>query len=402
MADLGAADGAADAGAADAADAAIGAAPDLDGGAASRPAAPPLPHSLATWGWDEDWSRTFEAATSEMPGLSPARVMARQREVWFLVGETGEFPGAVTGKFRRDAEEGWLPAVGDWVGAVPPSRDADDDGRDLDAAQIDVVLPRRTCLTRRAAGRRVEAQVVATNIDTLFIATSLNGDLNPRRLDRYVAMGHESGAETVLLLTKADLVDEADSVATELAETLRVPVLPMSSRTGSGLAALEPWLLPERTVALVGSSGVGKSTLLNRLAGRELMATSEIREDDSRGRHTTSHRELFLLPNGAMILDTPGMRELGLWDATAALDDTFADLVELAEKCRYPNCAHRIEPGCAIQAAVRAGRFDYSRVRSYRLLSREASEQSTAAAAAPRRRGRPSAAPPRRRFDDEY
>jgi ribosome biogenesis GTPase len=326
-------------------------------------------HSLIDWGWDERRSDEFAAFAGL--GLWPARVIAQHRGSWVVVGATGETNASPTGRLRHDAEDGGLPAVGDWVGCLPAPHDGE--------ARMDAILSRRSAFRRRAAGTRPGAQIISANVDCLFVATSLNADLNPRRLERYVAMAGESGAEPVVVLTKADLIEESDSMAARFEAELRVPVVAVSARTGLGIESVTRWFERGKTVALVGSSGVGKSTLLNHLAGEELMPTREVREDDARGRHTTTHRELFLLSNGALVLDTPGMREFGLWEADEGVDETFGEIVELAARCRFADCSHRFEPGCAVQAAVSSGRLDAGRLKSYRRLAHELAEQPTPA-----------------------
>ena len=335
---------------------------------AALPSSPTL-ETLRPWGWDSQWAADFARVAGS--GLWPARVTAQHRGLWLVVGEDGETAASPTGHFRHHAEEGDLPAVGDWVGCVSSPHNGE--------ARIDAILSRRSTFKRRAAGSRPGAQVVAANVDTLFVATSLNGDLNPRRLERYVAMGRESGADPVVLLTKADLVEDTDGALERLEAELRVPVVAISSRSGEGIEKVARWFEAGKTVALVGSSGVGKSTLLNRLAGEELMVTREIREDDARGRHTTTHRQLFLLANGALVLDTPGMREFGLWDADEGVDGTFAEIVEIASHCRFADCSHKFEPGCAVRTAVADGRLDAGRLKSYRRLSHELAEQPSTA-----------------------
>ena len=229
---------------------------------------------------------------------------------------------------------------------------------------------RSTVFSRRAAGEDAE-QVVAANVDVVFIVSAFGGDLNLRRLERYLASGWESGAEPVIVLNKSDLAEDPGSAAGEVeAVAFGVPVHVVSCLDGAGIEALEPYLTGNRTAALLGSSGVGKSSLLNRLLGWQRQQVQATR-DDGKGRHTTTHRELVPLHGGGLVLDTPGMRELGLWAAGAGLDETFADVVDLAATCRFADCAHEAEPGCAVQRALAEGRLTEERLESYRKLQRE-------------------------------
>jgi ribosome biogenesis GTPase len=316
---------------------------------------------IDSYGWSPALQHEFLSFAAH--GFSPGRVIVQQRGAWRLVTPHGEVTAELSGRFVRDAGAGGHPVAGDWVVAdVRPEEGA---------AIIRQLLPRRTAFVRRAAGGET-AQVAAANVDVAFLVASLNADLNLRRLERYLALAYESGAEPVVVLTKSDLcADVAAAVAEVEAVALAAPVLTVSAYSGEGLDAVAARLTPGHTAVLLGSSGAGKSTLVNALAGRELMATQDIREDDARGRHTTTHRELVLLPSGGLVLDTPGMRELGLWDADGGLATAFADVERYAEACRFTDCRHRTEPGCAVRAALESGELPAERVASFDKLQRE-------------------------------
>jgi len=317
---------------------------------------------IEDFGWSEPLRHTFAPHAAQ--GLAPGRVTVHQRGLYTVLTDVGELAGRLSGRLAGDPGEDSHPAVGDWVAlAARP-----DEG----AATIHAVLPRRTAFVRKAANTNGTPQVVAANVDVAFLVASMNADFNPRRLERYLATAWQSGARPVVVLTKADLCDDPDGFL-DAAESVAIgaPVLAVSAVTGDGMPALAGQIEARQTAVLVGSSGVGKSTLVNALAGATLMATAAIREDDARGRHTTTHRELIPLPSGALILDTPGMRELGLLDADEGVDATFADIEALAEHCRFRDCGHEREPGCAVRAALAEGSLDAGRWKSFQKLKRE-------------------------------
>jgi ribosome biogenesis GTPase / thiamine phosphate phosphatase len=320
--------------------------------------------ALEPYGWGPFFQEAWRTRPSE-EGEEPARVSAEYRGGYVLSTAHGELKAGVTGKLRQAIRKGDSPrpTVGDWVAAVARPQEG--------SALIQALLPRRTQLVRKAAGRQDEEQVVASNIDIVFLVSALTRVLNLRRLERYLALAWSSGAQPVIILTKADL-SEDPAAARESVATLApdVPIHTLSNVTGEGLEALQPYLGEHRTVALIGSSGVGKSTLINRLLGSARQAVAEVREDDT-GRHTTTHRELFLLPQGGLLLDTPGMRELGLLESDEGLRTTFTDLEALALSCRFGDCRHETEPGCAVQESLRDGRLAPERLESYRKLVRE-------------------------------
>ncbi|GGD74945.1 ribosome small subunit-dependent GTPase A [Paenibacillus nasutitermitis] len=318
---------------------------------------------LQLFGWNESWRTLFLASGYE--GLIPARIIAQFANQYRVITSHGECQAAVSGKFMFEAAtRSDYPGVGDWTAVQPLPGES--------RVIIQAVLPRKSMMLRRAAGTIPEEQVIGANIDTLLIVSALNEDFNIRKIERYLIAAWESGAVPVVLLTKADLCAEVqDRIAAVEAAAPGVAVHAVSALQDQGREALSAYLQPGHTAALTGSSGVGKSTLLNWLAGGDLQRVQEIREDDARGRHTTTHRELFPLPCGAVMLDTPGMRELQLWEAGDGRQEAFADIEAAASACRYRDCRHEGEDGCAVKQAIADGGLDPLRLASYRKTGRE-------------------------------
>ena len=359
------------------------------------------PFELTELGWHPFFEEHFRAHRADE--LVPARVAVQHRGAYVLYSEAGELVGELAGKLQGDyvrrtaagtldfesRRTGRLPTIGDWVAASVRVDEA--------RATIRAVLPRRTAFSRKAPWLETDEQVIAANIDAIFIVTALAEDAdvyagaNLRRLERFLLMAQESGARSLILVTKADLRPDAAQQALVLQASLGADVITTSALTGEGLDALEPHVALGATVALIGSSGVGKSTLVNRMLGEERLATREITRDGA-GRHTTARRELVRIPGRGYIIDTPGLRELQVWDAEDGVSATFSDIAELARRCRFRDCRHDVEPECAVLEAVEAGALDASRVRNFRKLQRELvhldAKQSARAAAEVRHKNR--------------
>jgi ribosome biogenesis GTPase len=325
-----------------------------------------------------------------LAGLRFTRVVEEQRGLFRVAGAVEGLAG-VSGRFRHDARcAADFPAVGDWVGVAGLDGDGPSPASDREYGIIHRRLDRRSTLSRVAAGRGAEEQVIAANVDTVFIMTTATEDLNARRLERYLTMVWDSGATPVVVVNKADLVQDPRQQIDRLRERLPfVDAVAVSALSDQVFSVLEAYLLPARTIGLVGSSGVGKSTLVNRLLGLDALKVGAIRASDGRGRHTTTTRRLVVLPGGALLIDTPGIRELAPWVDPSGVDAAFDDIVSLSGRCRFADCSHAREPGCAVLAAVGTGEVEPDRLENYRRLVREAAfearKRDKAAAADARR-----------------
>ena len=318
---------------------------------------------LTSFGWDEVFEANFNSYATN--GYTAGRVALEHKHFFRVYTQYREVLAEIAGRLRHEAvNRRDLPAVGDWV--VIRSRP------EHDRVMIHAVLPRRTSFVRKIAGSRSEEQIVGANIDTVFLLTSLNQDFSLRRIERYLIVAWESGASPIIILSKSDLCDRVADRINEVQSVARgVPIHAISVVTGYGIQDVAQYFKRGQTVALLGSSGVGKSTLINHLAGVDLLKVQTVREHDDHGRHTTTHRELILLPAGGLVLDTPGMRELQLWDGDESLPSVFDDIEAIAGQCFFSDCRHQDEPRCAVREALVVGKIDTGRYESYEKLQKE-------------------------------
>jgi ribosome biogenesis GTPase len=322
-------------------------------------------YSLSQLGWDSFFEEQFRQV--KLPGSVPARIASESRELYKVFSECGELAARISGKMRYLAgEEGQLPAVGDWVVIIPQVNEK--------SAVIHAMIPRKSKFSRKVAEEITKEQVVAANVDTVFIVNGLDGgrNLNLRRIERYLTLAWNSGATPVIVLNKTDLCPDIDvSIDSVESVAMGVPVHALSARERSGLDELAQYLENGKTAAFLGSSGVGKSSIINALMGEAIQDTGEVRDDDKMGRHTTTSRELILLPSGGMVIDTPGMREIQMWAGEDDLEGAFPDIAALAERCYFNDCTHDREPGCAVRDAIEAGDLELARFEGFKKLQNE-------------------------------
>jgi ribosome biogenesis GTPase len=319
--------------------------------------------TLQELGWHPYFEAFFEPYKTQ--GFIPARVAIHYRDKYMLYGEGEEFQGQVSGKFEYNAKGlQEYPAVGDWVAVKPPVGGG--------MAIIHAILDRRSMFARKSAGTRTTQQIVAANADVVFLVSGLDDEINLRRMERYLTVAYESNAKPVILLNKIDLFPDYPEIVQEVeAIAPGVDIVPICAKTGEGIEKVSTYLTTGVTGALLGSSGVGKTTIVNDLLGESRYRTQEVREADSHGRHTTTHRELVLLPKGGLLIDTPGMREIQLWGDAESLNASFSDIAELGVDCKFRDCRHDAEPGCAVNAALEEGTLDAGRYESYQKLQKE-------------------------------
>ena len=318
-------------------------------------------------GWDRRFALAFEALNDK--ALTPGRVSIEHNHIYRVLTRKGELLAETAGRLKHHAAtQSELPAVGDWVALATNAS-----GRNV---TIKSLLPRQSCFTRQAAGDQTTQQVVAANINVVLIVSGLDHDFNPRRIGRYLVATSESGAEPVVVLNKVDLHDNLDACIGKVREIApQVAIHATSCHASSvGIGALNEYLQPGKTIALLGSSGVGKSSIINKLLGEERQKTRTVRKSDGRGRHTTIHRELILRPEGGIIIDTPGMRELSVWDSSQAIENSFSEIESFADRCRFRDCSHQSEPGCAVREAVDKGELQPKQLMHYHEMLAERSE----------------------------